>query len=115
MNKPATTVKRSPDFSETHEYIVTLASGGTARIFRDTEQFGHAVWHLVDNGDDTRPAGIGYTKAEAVDFIERHPEVAAPAPRSAPAPEAPPAPVDNYGARPWLRIANEKRRAAAKK
>lgn len=40
---PGVTVKRAPDFDETHDYIVTLASGRKVRIFRDTEQFSFAI------------------------------------------------------------------------
>ena len=64
-----TTVERSPDFTETGDYIVTLADGSTQRIFRDTEQFGHSVWHRV--GDTDNPTGIGSTRAEAVSYLER--------------------------------------------
>ena len=67
--RKAATVKRAPDFSETGEYIVTLGDGSTVRIFRDTEQFGYAVWHRADDLDSL--TGIGYTKAEAVATLEQ--------------------------------------------
>jgi hypothetical protein len=62
------TVKRAPNFADTKEYVVTLPNGKKARIFRDTSQFSYPVWHRV--GDDS-PSGIGFTKEEAVQRLER--------------------------------------------
>ena len=65
----SSSVKRADDFKKSGEYIVTLPDGSTRRIFRDTEQFSSPTWHIV--GDQENPAGIGSTKAEAVEYLER--------------------------------------------
>ena len=65
----ATTVKRSPDFAESGEYVVTFGDGSTERIFRDTFQFGYSVWHRVGE-DDPFNMGLGSTKAEALERLE---------------------------------------------
>ena len=64
----SSSVEKADDFKESGEYIVTLPDGSTRRIFRDTEQFSSPTWHIV--GDQENPAGIGSTKAEAVEYLD---------------------------------------------
>lgn len=61
-------VKRAANFAETGEYDVVLASGARHRIYRDTSQFSHALWHLVDSDS---PHGLGETQTEALEALVR--------------------------------------------
>jgi DNA repair protein RadC len=81
---PGTTqVKKTANFDTEGTYDVTLPNGLQVQIFRDTQQFGSPVWHLVDDANvlglsdsmrqliDTQ--GIGSTQREAIGFIEQAP------------------------------------------
>lgn len=56
------TCKRSKDFYETHEYIVTLGAH-SAVIYRDTE---NGMWYELVSGMHFSECFLGFTKAEAI-------------------------------------------------
>jgi hypothetical protein len=66
-------VRRTEKYATEGTYEVTLPNGEKHEIFRDTQQFGTPVWHLV--GDDRKggmaAVGIGDTKQEAIDYLMR--------------------------------------------
>tara|TARA_R110000823_G_C15945236_1_gene500869 strand:+ start:885 stop:4580 length:3696 start_codon:yes stop_codon:yes gene_type:complete len=62
------TSTRAKDYAESGQYDVVLSDGSTVKIYRDTEQFSYPVWHRV--GDEGNPAGIGFTKKEALEMLE---------------------------------------------
>jgi hypothetical protein len=88
-----TNVKRAESFETDGAYDVVTPNGRTVQIFRDTEQFGSPVWHLVDDGnilgipDGLRNViqtqGIGSTQAEAIGWIEQMDDKAGPTAASA--------------------------------
>jgi len=68
------TVKRAKNFEDTHEYEVTLPSGRTKRIYRDTEQFGTTIWYVVGGEDSTSKEPRGFTKDDLVESLVKRDE-----------------------------------------
>ena len=58
-----TTVKRLPDFSLHGEYLVTLPSGATHKIFRDQDT---GWWFAVGKENFHNQNLLGFTRAEAI-------------------------------------------------
>lgn len=83
-----TNVKRAESFETDGAYDVVTPNGRTVQIFRDTEQFGSPVWHLVDADNILgisdgmlnviQTQGIGSTQAEAIGWIEQMDDQAGP-------------------------------------
>jgi len=75
------TVKRAENFASEGEYDVTTSDGTVYKIYRDASQFSSPHWHLNDEFYDSlgfnsassvRTQGIGSTRKEAVEWVDRN-------------------------------------------